>query len=168
MNLALPDAGLESALRSPVLPLLVRSSVLFSMGDHDGARRDWEEALRQNPREVTVFSPDRVRIFARSWEWAEVFFAWLETHAPDRSILALAHGEVALHAGEYACAVVQFSEAMKRFPALRDLSYYRGLAFLELGDRERAIADFHAAQQVSRRAHIQRFTAARLRALTVV
>jgi len=165
-NLALPGAESEPALRSPVLPLLVRSSILFNMGDHESARRDWEEAIRRNAQEVTAFSPDRVRIFARSWEWAEAFFAWLQNHAPDRSILAVAHGEVALRAKEYHSAVAQFSDAMKRYPALRDLCYYRGLAYQELGDRENAIADFRAAQQVSRRMHIQRFASAHLRALT--
>jgi tetratricopeptide (TPR) repeat protein len=167
-NQAIAQVGKEPALRNSVLPLLVRSSVLYAMGDREGARKDWEEALRVNSREATVFSPDRVRIFARSWPWAQAFFAWLETHAPEHAVLAVACAETALRAGEYQQAVEKFSEAILQHPALRDLSYYRGLAYLGLGQQQQALEDFRQAEQVTRRAHIRRYAAAHLRKLAAL
>jgi tetratricopeptide (TPR) repeat protein len=168
VNLAITQGSKEPALRTSILPLLVRSSVLFGMGDHESARKDWEEALCVNSREATIFSPDRVRIFARSWPWAQAFFAWLGTNAPERAIIPVAYAETALRAGEYQVAVEQFTTAMLQHASLRDLSYYRGLAHLGLGDDEKAREDFQQAEQVTRRAHIRRYAAAQLRKLAAL
>jgi len=136
------------------------------MGDRAGAAQDWESALRANPREVYVFSPDRVRIFARAWNWSAVFFEWLDGRADDRSIVALGWAETALHAGQYGLAAEKFGEAMRHYTYLRDLVYFRGLAYLGMGDMPKALDDFRAAEQISRRAHIRRFASGHIRRLS--
>ena len=163
VNLAIAKERIDSSVRTGVQPLLVRSSLLYAMGDHESARRDWEEAQRLNPREATVFSPDRVRIFARSWPWAMAYFAWLQTRSVERSLLAVSCAETALRAGEYRMAVEQFTEAIRLHPGLRDLCYYRGLAYLGLGDQQKAGDDFRSAEQITRRAHIRRLAKFHLR-----
>jgi Zn-dependent protease/Tfp pilus assembly protein PilF len=158
-------AAKEPALRGPVLPLLVRSTILFALRDREGAKRDWDEALRANAREATLFSPDRVRIFAQDWAWAETYFTFLRTRAPERGLLPVTLAEVAMRAGRNQRAAEEYSEAIRRYPAQSDLSYYRGLVYAQMGEKEKAATDFSHAVQSSKRAHIRRLAAARLRLL---
>lgn len=162
-NHAAAEAEKEPVLRGPVLVLLVRSTVSFSMGDLEGARKDWDAALHANAREASGFSPDRVRIFARDWAWVEAYFQYLQEHAPDRSALPVSLGEIAMRAGQSRRAAEEYSEAIRRFPTQPDLSYYRGLVYLQLGENDQAARDFRTAHEASSRAHIRRLAAARLR-----
>ena len=167
-NLALKTALGDPALRSPVLPLLVRSMVYFRMGQVAAVEADWRAALRANSREAIAFSPDRARIFARDWAWVEVYFAWLMKNSPDPSLLPFARGELALRAGQYAQAAENLTQAVQsqpNQPNLRDLVYYRGMAYLGLGEPQKAAEDFRQAVRFSRRTHIRRLAAMRLRAI---
>ena len=165
VNLSLQTAAGEPALHSPVLQLLTRSSILFKLGEIQKAEQDWKEALHANPREAASFSPDRIRIFARDWAWVEAYFGWLEKNAPDRSLLPASRGEVSLRARRYTQAAADFSEAMQRHATLRDLVYYRGMAYLGLGENKKAAEDFREAVQVTNRAHIRRLAGMRLRSI---
>lgn len=165
VNQALQTAAGEPTLHTPVLPLLTRSTILFKMGETQKAELDWKEALHANSREAAAFSPDRTRIFARDWAWVEAYFGWLEKNAPDRSLLPASRGEVSLRARRYSQAAADFSEAIQRHPTLRDLVYYRGMAYLGLGEKQKAADDFRVAVQVSDRAHIRRLAGMRLRSI---
>jgi tetratricopeptide (TPR) repeat protein len=138
---------------------------LFKLGEIQKAEQDWKEALHANPREAASFSPDRIRIFARDWAWVEAYFGWLEKNAPDRSLLPASRGEVSLRARRYTQAAADFSEAMQRHATLRDLVYYRGMAYLGLGENKKAAEDFREAVQVTNRAHIRRLAGMRLRSI---
>jgi tetratricopeptide (TPR) repeat protein len=148
---------------SPVLVYLLRSLILYGMGDATRVQADWEAAQRFNAREAAAFSPDRAQIFSRDWAWTQAYFAWLEQHGADKTLLAISRGDVALRARQFMQAAANFDEAQKRQPALRDLCYYRGLAYLEMGRQADAAADFRRALQVSARGHIRRLAAARLK-----
>lgn len=163
-NLAVEKVQTERGTNfSPVLVYLLRSMILFGLGDGKGAQADWEAARRTNAREAAAFSPDRAQIFSRDWSWTQAYFSWLEQHGADKTLLAVSRGDVALRARQFQHAAADFDEAQKRQPALRDLCYYRGLAYLEMGRQAEAAADFRSALQVSARGHIRRMAAARLK-----
>jgi tetratricopeptide (TPR) repeat protein len=137
--------------------------MLFDQGEAVGAQADWETAQRLNPQESASFSPDRARIFAKDWRWAEAYFLWLERHGAEKSILTVSRGEVALRAGQFERAAMDFEAAQKRYPPLRDLCYYHGIANQEMGRFKDAGLDYRRAMQVSRRKHIRRLAALRLK-----
>lgn len=149
-----------------LLMYLVRSSIFYRQGMRDAARQDWEEAFRLSSREAMSFPVDRQRIFASDWDWVRDYFAFLEEKAPGSPMILAARGETALRAGQWQQAVEDFTRLMLQMPSLQDVSLYRGQAYAQLGDLERAVADFRQAREISRRAHIRRLAEVHLRALS--
>ena len=163
---AFQQAALEREKVSPVILYLVRSSISFRQGARDAACADWEQAYRISPRETTVFSVDRARIFARDWDWVAGFFAWAEGKTSHSPLIPVVRGEVALRAGHYEQAVADFTQAMAHYTSFSDLTFYRGQAYQAMGDVGRAAEDFRNANKTSPRAHIRRMAAVKLKALT--
>jgi Zn-dependent protease len=161
---AIQTSALEKDRLGTTILYLTRSSIDYKLGDYTAMVADWETAYVASPREATTLTTDRVRIFAKDWNWARDYFSWLEGRSAHSPLIPLIRGEVALRSGQYAQAVEDLTQAMSRYEAHNDLYYFRAQAYQGLGQYDLAIADYrHAAS--SPRAHIRRMATKQLKAV---
>ena len=158
-------AALEKDALGTTILYLTRSSIYYRLGNFPAMAADWESAFQASRHEATSLTTDRVRIFAKDWNWARDYFSWLEGRTAHAPMIPLMRGEVALRSGQYTQAVDDFTQAMSRYEANNDLHYYRGQAYQGLGQYDRAIADYRRAAS-SPRAHIRRMAVNKLKTVS--
>ncbi len=144
---------------------VLRSMVRYRLGDLDGSQKDGEKAIKLLPENSLVFPGPFLVLMKDQVDWAEGYYHQAMQMLPNSSLphqgLADAYGVN----GEYEKALIEWDLAIQKSPKRAALFLGRGSAYLQLGEREQAGAEFRKVLSLSKKAHIRRQTEVQLQAL---
>jgi tetratricopeptide (TPR) repeat protein len=108
------------------------------------------------PQQNPIAYPPPGRNKARHLWWWRLFF-WaalflvlyeLHSHRQTEADFAFADGRKAYSDADYNQAIADFSAALRLQPDDAEILGARGLAYIHLGDNDRAMADFNEAKRI--------------------
>jgi hypothetical protein len=132
-----------------VIAYVQHGNAIADLGDKTGARRDYQEAIRRNP-EYLLAHYNLAYLDGESGDFAAAvqgFTRVLELD-PDMVWARLYRGDALRRVRRPADAIADYDRAIALAPALAPAYEGRARARLDLGDRERALADARRAQEL--------------------
>jgi tetratricopeptide (TPR) repeat protein len=117
-----------------------RATMLADSGDYAKAKEEFRAALKVDPRFVDAGYNLGVVLLARGEaEHAVAILEQVLRIRPDEPLFEFALGKAHFDAGRVGTALDHFERAVELDPALEDARFARGIALLELGEREEAV-----------------------------
>ena len=108
-----------------------RGGAWFFKGDNDRAIKDYDEAIRLNPKYALAYEVrEAARLRQRATQTADAYNN---------------RGSVYFNKGDYDRAIKEFDESIRLNPNDAIAHYNRGTAWSNKGDKDRAIKDYDEA-----------------------
>ncbi len=153
-GLADMDQAVELGKSNGVMHLL-RSIARFRTGDRAGAMQDADVALHFAPEWLLTLPPATVDGLRGEMDWAMAYYNLAVERFPNAYQAYQGRGDVLRVNNRLSWALEDYHRAIRLAPKVLELFLARGEVYLELGQMEKAHADFQLAL-ASKKGHIRR------------
>lgn len=154
---ALADFNKAVALQSR-MPFfyLIRSLAHFRLGDLKSAHEDQDLAVGMSPDESLVMVDVNLVIYEDALDWAQDYYGRILEKSPRHALALQGLADACLVNRSFDSAVGFFTRAIEVNPREARLYLGRGRAYLELGENEKAHADFAKVLSVTDILHLRK------------
>ena len=128
-----------------------RGTVYVRLGQLESGIADLSEAIRRDPTMGLAYCNRGMAYMAQQKldQALDDLTAGVKRDNPGIAFCYFALGKLFMSQKEYQQAVDSFSQGINRVPTSAEALAQRGLAYEQLGDRAKALADFHSALGIS-------------------